>query len=60
MKLVGLLLLIAGFAIVFSAFVLLSAVSAQTIFVLAGVIVELIGLGFVFRAQYLAPRLEER
>ena len=60
MKLVGFLLLIAGFAIVFSAFILLGTASAQTIFVLAGMVVELIGLGMVFRAQHLAPPAEER
>jgi hypothetical protein len=61
MKLVGFLLLIAGFAIVFSAFILLGAVGAESVFVLAGVVVELIGLGMVFRAQHLAPPpLEER
>ncbi|HVP63303.1 MAG TPA: hypothetical protein VMT82_00315 [candidate division Zixibacteria bacterium] len=60
MKLVGFLLLVAGFAIVFSAFTLLAAVRAQSIFVLAGTVVELIGLGMVFRAQHLAPPAEER
>ncbi|HUO61510.1 MAG TPA: hypothetical protein VMU24_12640 [Candidatus Acidoferrales bacterium] len=59
MKLVGFLLLVAGFAIVFTAFVLLGNASAQSVFVLAGTVVELIGLGLVFRAQHLAPPVEE-
>jgi hypothetical protein len=52
MKALGFILLFAGFAIVLSAFVLLSTNSARTIFVLSGVAVQLLGLVLSFRAHY--------
>ena len=51
MKAAGLLMLFAGFAIVLSAFVLLSTRQPRIPFVLAGVAVQLIGLGLTFRSH---------
>ena len=52
MKVVGLLLLCAGFAIVLSAFVLLSTSAFCGAFVLAGIAVQALGLILTFRAHY--------
>jgi uncharacterized membrane protein len=52
MKAVGLLLLCAGFAIVLSAFVLLSTGASRGAFVLAGIAVQILGLILAFRAHY--------
>ena len=51
MKAVGLFLLFAGFAIVMSAFVLLSVSSPRAMFVLAGIGVQLLGLVLTFRSH---------
>ena len=51
MKLAGILLLLAGWAIVISALVLLRSRSALTGFVLAGTAVELLGLFLLFRSH---------
>lgn len=48
MKLTGLLLMLAGWAIVLTAIVLLASVPAKTGFVLAGIAIEI--LGFVLAA----------
>ena len=53
MKAAGMLLLLAGFAIVLCSFILLAAGSLRAVFVLAGIAVELLGLGISFRAHYL-------
>jgi hypothetical protein len=58
MKLAGLLLLPAGWAIVLTAIVLLPPVSARSGFVLAGVAVEVVGLVLVIRAHI--PVIESR
>ncbi len=58
MKLAGLLLLPAGWAIVLAAIVLLPPVSARSGFVLAGVAVEIVGLVVVTRAHI--PHIESR
>jgi hypothetical protein len=52
MKAIGLLLLCAGFAIVLSAFVLLSVSAPRGAFVVAGVAVQALGLILTFRAHY--------
>lgn len=44
-------MLFAGFAIVLSAFVLLPAVAARDAFVLAGIAVQILGLGLSFRSH---------
>jgi hypothetical protein len=54
MKLAGFLLLLAGWAIVVAAVILLIPINARTIFVLAGVAVEIIGLTLVIRSNPLA------
>jgi hypothetical protein len=59
MKLAGFLLLLAGWAIVVTAVVLLAPANAGTIFVLAGVGVEIIGLTLVIRSNPLAGREKE-
>jgi len=59
MKLAGFLLLLAGWAIVVAAVVLLLPANARTIFVLAGVGVEIIGLTLVIRSNPLAGREKE-
>jgi hypothetical protein len=51
MKAAGLVLLFAGFAIVLSTFLLLSLSAPRSIFVLAGIAVQLLGLGLTFRAH---------
>jgi len=58
MKLAGLLLLPAGWAIVLTAIVLLPPVPVRSGFVLAGVAVELVGLVLVTRAHI--PPVEDR
>jgi hypothetical protein len=50
-KLVGFLLLVAGWAIVVSALALLHSSGPRAVFVLAGVAVELLGLGLAVRSQ---------
>src|SRR2546428_11598174 len=60
MKLAGFLLLLAGWAIVVAAVVLLLPANARTIFVLAGVGVEIIGLTLVIRSNPLAGREKEQ
>ena len=52
MKLMGLLLLLAGWGLVASAIALLPTPVARGAFVFAGVAVELGGLALVTRAQY--------
>ncbi len=51
MKLAGLLLLVAGWAIVVAAVALLPSAGARAGFVLAGVAVELFGLALAIRAH---------
>jgi hypothetical protein len=55
MKLAGFLLLLAGWGIVVSTLPLLPSLSMRTAFVLAGIAVELVGLGLVVRA-HLVPK----
>jgi hypothetical protein len=51
MKLAGILLLLAGWAIVLSALALLRSMPALAGFVLAGTAVELLGLFLMFRSH---------
>lgn len=51
MKIFGFLLLLAGWGLVLAALALLAASVPRTIFVLAGVCVELVGLALVIRAH---------
>lgn len=51
MKFTGLLLLVAGWAIVVAAVILLPSAGARTGFVLAGIVVELFGLALMVRAH---------
>jgi hypothetical protein len=51
MKAAGFFLLFAGFAIVMSAFVLLSVSAPRAMFVLAGIGVQLLGLVLTFRSH---------
>ena len=59
MKLAGLLLLVAGWAIVLAAFLMLGAMAARAAFVAAGVAIELLGLGLLARS-HVTPREAER
>jgi uncharacterized membrane protein YccC len=59
MKLAGFLLLLAGWAIVVAAVVLLLPANARVIFVLAGFGVEFVGLTLVIRSNPLAVREKE-
>jgi len=51
MRLAGLLLLVAGWAIVLAAFLMLGATAARAAFVAAGVAIEILGLGLVARSH---------
>jgi hypothetical protein len=55
MRLAGLLLLVAGWAIVLAAFLMLGAMAARAAFVAAGVAIELLGLGLLARS-HVTPR----
>jgi len=54
MKFAGFLLLIAGWGIVVSTLPLLPSLAMRTTFVLAGMMVEFVGLGLVVRAHLVA------
>jgi uncharacterized membrane protein len=58
MKLAGFLLLLAGWAIVLAAVAMLASAGQRTIFVLAGISVEILGLALVARTHRTLP--EER
>ena len=57
MKIAGFLLLLAGWAIVLAAIVLLKSEASRTVFMLAGASVEILGLVLVIRS-HLQPRTE--
>ncbi|HKN34124.1 MAG TPA: hypothetical protein VJX16_12875 [Terriglobales bacterium] len=59
MKLAGFLLLLAGWLIVLSTLALLHSASAQTIFLLAGIAVECLGLALVVRAHLVLSEARE-
>lgn len=51
MRLAGFLLLVTGWGLVLAAVALLPAFSTRVLFVLAGMGVEVLGLGLVFRSH---------
>lgn len=53
MKFTGFLMLVAGWGIVLASMSLLASMTPRTIFVLAGLGVELVGLGLVVRSHVL-------
>jgi hypothetical protein len=55
MKIAGLLLLVAGWAIVVAAVALLPGPGARVGFVLAGLVVELFGLALAVRSHLVLP-----
>lgn len=55
MKLLGFLLLLAGWLIVLSAIVLLPSVSVRAAFAMSGFAVEILGFVLVIRAHLLSP-----
>ncbi|MFY9907952.1 MAG: hypothetical protein WBX02_01110 [Terriglobales bacterium] len=55
MKIAGFLLLMAGWAIVVAAVALLPSTGARVAFVVAGIAVELLGLGLAVRAHLVLP-----
>jgi hypothetical protein len=59
MKLVSLLLLLAGWFLVLAAVVLLPSPPSRAGFVFAGIAVEILGLVFIFRSHAI-PREEKR
>ena len=59
MRFVGFLLLAAGWLLVLAAIVLLAAPASRGAFVIAGMAVEALGLGMVFRSHAI-PREEKR
>jgi hypothetical protein len=59
MKLVGFLMLLAGWFLALAAIVLFAAPALRASFVLAGIAVEALGSVFAFRA-HLIPREEKR
>jgi hypothetical protein len=57
MRIAGFLLLLSGWVLVAAAIALLPAAAERVIFLLAGIGVELLGLGLAFRS-HLAPKDE--
>ncbi len=55
MKLVGFLLLLAGWVIVLSAIALLASAPQRVVFVLAGIGVEILGLVLAVRSHLVLP-----
>ena len=58
MKLVGFLLMLAGWFLVLAALEMLGAATPRALFVLAGFAVEVLGLALVFRANLAEPEVE--
>lgn len=54
MRLAGFVLLLAGWALVLSALILLRAEVPRTVFALAGMAVEVLGLGLAFRSHLIS------
>jgi hypothetical protein len=59
MKLVGFLLLLAGWFLVLAALEMLRAPTPRALFVLAGFAIEVLGLALVFRANIPQPEGEK-
>lgn len=55
MKVLGFLLLLAGWLIALMAIVLLPSITARASFVIAGMLVEILGFGLVVRAHLFSP-----
>jgi hypothetical protein len=55
MKFLGFLLLLAGWLIVLTAILLLPSMTARASFVIAGILVEILGFGVVVRAHLFSP-----
>lgn len=55
MKLLGFLLLLAGWAIVLAAIILLPSATVRATFVLSGIAVEVLGFALVIRSHLLSP-----
>ena len=58
MKLLGFLLMFAGWFLVLAALEMLNAATPRTLFVLAGFAVEVLGLVLVFRTNLAPPEVE--
>ena len=58
MKVVGFLLMLAGWFLVLAALEMLSAATPRALFVLAGFAVEVLGLALVFRANMARSEVE--
>jgi len=58
MKLVGFLLMLAGWFLVLAALEMLGTPVPRALFVLAGFAVEVLGLALVFRANLAPPEVE--
>lgn len=58
MKLVGFLLMLAGWVLVLAALEMLGAAIPRALFVLAGFAVEVLGLALVFRAHLAPPEVQ--
>lgn len=58
MKVVGFLLMLAGWFLVLAALELLGAATSRALFVLAGIAVEVLGLVLVFRANLAQAEVE--
>ena len=58
MRLVGFLLMLAGWFLVLAALEMLGAATPRALFVLAGLAVEVLGLALVFRANLATPEVE--
>ncbi len=56
LRIAGLLLLVAGWVLVLSALVMLTAFTPRAMFVAAGLAVELLGMALAVRSYLAAPR----
>lgn len=58
MKVIGFLLLVAGWVLVLAALEMLSAVTPRALFVVAGLAIEVLGLALVLRANAVQVEVE--
>ena len=58
MKVVGFLLMVAGWFLVLAALEMLGAATARSLFVLAGFAIEVLGLALVLRANAIPTEVE--
>ena len=59
MKIPGFLLLLAGWGLTLAAIVLLPQPAARGVFMIMGMLVELLGVGLVARAQFLEREITQ-